>query len=150
MINVHERMLLTSAGVESATSWSPVGRRIQLSHQGLFRPHHEQQLLIRHFFATKIVLIILRHENHNKGMKHSWKKFPPPMGFAPGLSVWKSIVLTTEPNSGLPDAVVRDWIYTYKLCEICQGRLFKAGVPGHNIPPFQGIIHYDAKPFSVK
>ena len=27
-------MLLTSAGVEPATSWSPVGRRIQLSHRG--------------------------------------------------------------------------------------------------------------------
>ena len=27
-------MLPTSAGVEPATSWSPVGRRIQLSHQG--------------------------------------------------------------------------------------------------------------------
>ena len=38
MINLHERMLPTSAGVEPATSWSPVGRRIQLSHQG--RPIH--------------------------------------------------------------------------------------------------------------
>ena len=27
MINLHERMLPTSAGVEPATSWSPVGRR---------------------------------------------------------------------------------------------------------------------------
>ena len=34
MINLHERMLLTSAGVEPATSWSPVGRRIQLNHRG--------------------------------------------------------------------------------------------------------------------
>ena len=34
MINLHERMLPTSAGVEPATSWSPVERRIQLSHQG--------------------------------------------------------------------------------------------------------------------
>ena len=34
MINLHERMLPTSAGVEPTTSWSPVGRRIQLSHQG--------------------------------------------------------------------------------------------------------------------
>ena len=34
MINLHERMLLTSAGVDPATSWSPVGRRIQLSHWG--------------------------------------------------------------------------------------------------------------------
>ena len=34
MINLHERMLPTSAGVEPSTSWSPVGRRIQLSHRG--------------------------------------------------------------------------------------------------------------------
>ena len=34
MINLHERMLPTSAGVEPATSWSPVVRRIQLSHRG--------------------------------------------------------------------------------------------------------------------
>ena len=34
MINLHERMLPTSAGVEPATSWSPVGRRIQVSHRG--------------------------------------------------------------------------------------------------------------------
>ena len=27
-------MLPTSAGIEPATFWSPVGRRIQLSHQG--------------------------------------------------------------------------------------------------------------------
>ena len=34
LINLHERMLPTSAGVEPATSWSPVGRRIQHSHRG--------------------------------------------------------------------------------------------------------------------
>ena len=34
MINLRERMLPTTAGVEPATSWSPVGRRIQLSHRG--------------------------------------------------------------------------------------------------------------------
>ena len=34
MINLHERMLPTSTGAEPATSWSPVGRRIQMSHQG--------------------------------------------------------------------------------------------------------------------
>ena len=42
MINLHERMLPTSAGVEPATSWSPVGRRIQLSHQG--RPIFDLQV----------------------------------------------------------------------------------------------------------
>ena len=34
MIDLHERMLLASAGVEPATSWTPVGRGIQLSHRG--------------------------------------------------------------------------------------------------------------------
>ena len=34
MITLHERMLPTSAGVESATSWSPVGWRIQMNHRG--------------------------------------------------------------------------------------------------------------------
>ena len=38
MINLHERMLLTSTEVEPATSWSPVGRRIQLSHRGRRKP----------------------------------------------------------------------------------------------------------------
>ena len=33
-INLHQRMLPTSVGVEPATSWSPVRRRIQLSHRG--------------------------------------------------------------------------------------------------------------------
>ena len=37
-INLHERMLPTSAGVEPAT-WSAVGRHIQLSHQGLLNHH---------------------------------------------------------------------------------------------------------------
>ena len=32
-------MLPTSAGVEPATSWSPVGRRIQLSHRGRLKMH---------------------------------------------------------------------------------------------------------------
>ena len=32
-------MLPTSAGVEPATSWSPVGRRIQLSHRGQLGMH---------------------------------------------------------------------------------------------------------------
>ena len=34
VINLRERMLPTSAGIEPATSWSPDGRRIQLSHRG--------------------------------------------------------------------------------------------------------------------
>ena len=42
MINLHERMLPTSTGVEPAISWSPVGRRIQLSHRG--RLHHSVML----------------------------------------------------------------------------------------------------------
>ena len=41
MVNLHERMLPTSAGVEPATFWSPVGRHIQLSHKG--RQRSERQ-----------------------------------------------------------------------------------------------------------
>ena len=39
MINLHERMLPPSAGVEPATSWSPVGWCIQLSHQSYSNVH---------------------------------------------------------------------------------------------------------------
>ena len=35
-------MLPTSAGVEPATSWSPVGRRIQLSHRGRHQRRDER------------------------------------------------------------------------------------------------------------
>ena len=34
MINLHERMLLTSVGIEPAAFWSPVGWRIQMNHRG--------------------------------------------------------------------------------------------------------------------
>ena len=61
-------------------------------------------------------------EIRNKGMKHSWKKFLPIVGIEPGLSGQKSYALTTEPDSRLSDTVVRDWLYTWKLCIICQGR----------------------------
>ena len=44
MINLHEKMLPTSAGIEPATSWSPVGRRIQLSHQGRLKINDVQNL----------------------------------------------------------------------------------------------------------
>ena len=40
-------MLPTSAGVEPAASWSPVGRHIQLSHRGrlVYTVHHLQILV---------------------------------------------------------------------------------------------------------
>ena len=52
MINLHERMLPTSVGVEPATSWSAVGQRIQLSHRG--RLHKPIQ-----------TINISTHMNHN-------------------------------------------------------------------------------------
>ena len=39
MINLHERMLPTSKEVEPVTSWSPVGRRIHLSHDFMINLH---------------------------------------------------------------------------------------------------------------
>ena len=44
MINLHERMLPTLAGVEPATSWSPVGGRIQLSHRSRNFLHEKSNL----------------------------------------------------------------------------------------------------------
>ena len=49
--------------------------------------------------------------------------------------------LTTEPKSRLPNAVVRDWIYTQKLCMICCMQIFITH------PHFEEVIIYDdAKP----
>ena len=42
----------------------------------------------------------------------------------PGPLGQKFNALTTEPKSRLPDAVVRDWIYTQKLCMICFMQIF--------------------------
>ena len=55
MINLHERMLPTSAGVEPTTSWSPVGRRIQLSHRGW--PNLERGLV------SRVIFFILQEKN---------------------------------------------------------------------------------------
>ena len=54
MINLHERMLPTSAGVEPATSWSPVGWRIQLSHQGRLCGHGILKTYVRATNKTKL------------------------------------------------------------------------------------------------
>ena len=64
MINLHERMLPTSAGVEPATSWSPVGRRIQLSHRGrliiaLDKVHLQTEMDEYFSFLLKNVLWVL-------------------------------------------------------------------------------------------
>ena len=54
MINLHERMLPTSAGVEPATSWSPVGRRIQLSHRGRLLNQQKGKNDHRNYFMVKV------------------------------------------------------------------------------------------------
>ena len=41
----------------------------------------------------------------------------------------------------IPNAADRDWIYIYKLCEICQGRLSKVGLIGYNSPSLQKSHH---------
>ena len=55
----------------------------------------------------------------------------------PGPLGQKSNALTTEPKSWLSDAVVRDWIYTQKLCMICFMQIFVAH------PHFEEVIIYD-------
>ena len=59
----------------------------------------------------------------------------------PGPLGQKSNALTTEPKSRLPDAVVRDWLYTQKLCMICFMQIFVT------YPHLEEVIIYDdAKP----
>ena len=59
----------------------------------------------------------------------------------PGPLGQKSNALTTEPKSLLPDAVVRDWIYTQKLCMICFMQIFVTHSHFEKV-----IIYDDAKP----
>ena len=67
-------------------------------------------------------------------IRPQWDSNPGPLG-------QKSNALTTEPKSRLPDAVVRDWIYTQKLCMICFMQIFVTH------PHFEEVIIYDdAKP----
>ena len=65
MINLHERMLPTSAGVEPATSWSPVGRRIQLSHQGRLTTTTAATTTTTIIIITIIIIIIITDERRN-------------------------------------------------------------------------------------
>ena len=62
--------------------------------------------------VVKMLRVLLQLESRKKGMKHSWKNIPSFLGIEPGPPGLKSNALTTEPKSRLPDAVVRDWIYT--------------------------------------
>ena len=55
MINLHERMLPTSAGVEPATSWSPVGRSIQVSHRGQLIRRCCMRHLIRTYMVWELI-----------------------------------------------------------------------------------------------
>ena len=57
----------------------------------------------------------------------------------PGPLGQKSNAVTTEPKSRFPDAVVRDWIYTQKLCMLCFMQIFVTH------PHFEEVIIY-AKP----
>ena len=49
-------MLPTSAGVDPATSWSPVGRRIQLSHRGRQHSRYEMRLKIEAYILLQIFI----------------------------------------------------------------------------------------------
>ena len=69
MINLHERMLPTLAGVELATtSWSPVGRPIQLSHQGRLSWFNDISTLVGHSAPSTY-----------KGRKQIEEKLRPPI-----------------------------------------------------------------------
>ena len=76
-----------------------------------------------------------------KRNKAQLKMIQPRQDSNPGPLGQKSNALTTEPKSRLPDAVVRDWLYTQKLCMICFMQIFVTH------PHFEEVIIYDdAKP----
>ena len=58
----------------------------------------------------------------------------------PGL---KSSALSTELKLTLTQLSEIEYytVYTFKLCEICQGKLSKVEVTGRNTPPLQGSYH---------
>ena len=64
IISLHERMLPTSAGVEPATFWSPVGRRIQLSHQG----RHLYGDILRYILLQLRQYLSIYSANENKNI----------------------------------------------------------------------------------
>ena len=52
----------------------------------------------------------------------------------PGPLDQKYNALVTEPKSRLPDTVVRDWLYTQKLCIICLCRYSNVEWPFVTLP----------------
>ena len=110
MISLYKRMLLTSAGVEPANSWSPVGRRIQLSHRGRLseegeRPQkwfHGVPLPVPTLFANVAGL------DGSVGSPSDWR--PEGRGFNPrwgrqhsfveiGQEIFSTVILSTSVDS---------------------------------------------------
>ena len=86
MINLHERMLPTSAGVEPATSWSPVGRRIQLSHRG--RHLSKVQSIYGGVYSTPTYLT---GRLRATSWKHEWSNAAYHYFNAPGDLIWVKV-----------------------------------------------------------
>ena len=61
----HKRMLPTSAGVEPATSWSPVGWRIQLSHRGWHLNLVNCNLIIIAYYGLHSLLVLYKFPTLN-------------------------------------------------------------------------------------
>ena len=112
MINLYERMLPTSTGVEPVTSWSPVGRRIQLSHRGrqvvlLEYPQRANELFYnvastsmqRHDVASTLIrrclnggsilalAVYLPHINHFLSLGGKYEKQREKMNIMPSASI---------------------------------------------------------------
>ena len=59
----------------------------------------------------------------------------------PGPLGQKSNALTTEPKSRLPDAVVRDWLYTEAMQDLLFFADIQIRIHIRNTPPFRGSHH---------
>ena len=67
----------------------------------------------------------------------------PRLDSNPGPLGQKSNALTTEPKSRLSDVVVRDWLYTKKLCIICFSQIIEYEWIFVTHPHFGEVIIYD-------
>ena len=106
MINLHERMLPTSAGVEPATSWSPVGRRIQLSHRG--RQASEMHWVFRGFNILYLYFVALFME--------SWLKYLQQEGQEEGL--YRSLDYQINWTSGSGEEVQNRFPRQWPWCHL--------------------------------
>ena len=106
MINLHERMLPTLAGVEPATSWSPVGRRIKLSHRC--------RRLLFDFRIYNVMTLKIRSKSP-KSNQFFPPPPPPPHTHTPPPSWWCSCASLVKFQTFVRDSVHTNFFLPFFL-----------------------------------